>query len=178
MMRPRQRRCSCALGLFLLAFSLPAPAQSQASVDSIKAGFAYNFVKFTEWPAAAAGGSLRLCALERNPLDGQFALLQGRHVNNRPIEVRLRVSGGELASCHLLFLAGDDGERSDAALKAVAGLPVLTVSDQPGFAQRGGMIELHEREGRMRFEVNLAAAQSVGLRLSSQMLKLASKVWQ
>lgn len=178
MMRPRQRRSAWAFGLLLLILALPAPAQSQASVDSIKAGFAYNFVKFTEWPAAAAGGSLRLCAIQRNPLEGQFALLQGRYVNNRPLEVRLGTSGGELASCHLLFLAGDDGERSAAALKAVAGLPVLTVSDQPGFAQRGGMIELHEREGRMRFEVNLAAAQSVGLRLSSQMLKLASKVWQ
>ena len=55
-------------------------------------------------------------------------------------------------------------------------LPVLTVGDQNGFVQAGGMIGLRVEDSRVRFDVNLAAAQRAGLTLNSQMLKLAGQV--
>lgn len=168
----------CAL---LLCRGAAATAQdSLASVDGVKAGFLFNFAKFTEWPVASAGETapLRICAVGRNPLDGQLALLQGRRINNRTVEIRLKVPPGDWPACHLLYLASEDGERVDGVLKATAHTPVLTVGDLPGFAQKGGMIELREMDNRMRFEINLAAARQTGLNLSSQMLKLATRVWQ
>ena len=53
------------------------------------------------------------------------------------------------------------------------GAPVLTVGDGDGFARGGGMIGLFVEDGRMRFAINPNAAQRAGLRLSSQLLKLA-----
>jgi hypothetical protein len=50
------------------------------------------------------------------------------------------------------------------------------VSDMPRFAERGGMIQFILEENRVRFQVNLAAAQNAGLVLSSQLLKLAALV--
>ncbi len=55
-------------------------------------------------------------------------------------------------------------------------LPVLTVSDLPGFAQQGGVIGLVRQSGRLRFEVNRGVAQSAGLRLSADLLSLAMTV--
>lgn len=40
------------------------------------------------------------------------------------------------------------------------------------------MIVLKQRGGRIRFDVNLAAARRAGLNLNSQMLKLADEVRQ
>ena len=53
---------------------------------------------------------------------------------------------------------------------------VLTISDQAGFVQAGGMIGLRVEDNRVRFDVNLLAAQRAGLTMSSQMLKLAGQV--
>ena len=50
---------------------------------------------------------------------------------------------------------------------------LLTVSDIKGFAAAGGVIELFAEDGKMRFEINTRAAQRAGLRISSQLLKLA-----
>ena len=55
-------------------------------------------------------------------------------------------------------------------------LPVLTVSDGKGFSLAGGIIELYVEGGRMRFAINLDAADRSGLRLSSRLLGLAKIV--
>lgn len=162
----------------LVMSSLAAPAQvDRASEDSVKAGFIYNFAKFAEWPAAS-DEALRICALDAHPLDGHLAKLAGRMVHNREIQVIFRIQPPDWRACHVLFVSAASGERGDMALKALSGLPVLTVGEQPGFAQRDGMIELHVVDNRMRFDVNLAMVQRTGLKLSSQMLKLAARVWQ
>ncbi len=46
----------------------------------------------------------------------------------------------------------------------------------PQFAKRGGMVQFLLDGGKVRFEVNLAATQRVGLNLSSDLLKLAIAV--
>jgi hypothetical protein len=59
---------------------------------------------------------------------------------------------------------------------AVQKSAVLTVSDLPGFTGNGGMIQFMLRENKVRFEVNLTAAEKAGLTLSSQLLKVATDV--
>jgi hypothetical protein len=60
----------------------------------------------------------------------------------------------------------------EAAQKAKA----LTVSDRADFIDEGGVIGLTAAGGRYTFDVNLAAARSAELKLSSQLLKLARSV--
>jgi hypothetical protein len=53
---------------------------------------------------------------------------------------------------------------------------VLTVSDIPDFTNSGGMIQFVLLENKVRFQVNLTAAETAGLTLSSQLLKVATSV--
>jgi hypothetical protein len=55
---------------------------------------------------------------------------------------------------------------------------VLTVSDIPDFVQQGGMIQFVLRDGRVRFEVNLAPTRNNGLLMSSELLKVAVEVFR
>ncbi len=54
---------------------------------------------------------------------------------------------------------------------------MLTISDIPDFAERGGGIGLLYRENKVLFEINLASTRKAGLRLSSQMLNLATNIF-
>ncbi len=67
-------------------------------------------------------------------------------------------------------------ERSAGGLAEIKTLPVLTVSDGKGFSLAGGIIELYVEGGRMRFAINVDAAERSGLRLSSRLLGLAKIV--
>ena len=61
-------------------------------------------------------------------------------------------------------------------IKAAGNGPVLTVGDTAGFINSGGMIRFTERGRRIRFEINLAAAERASLRVSSRLLRLADIV--
>ena len=51
---------------------------------------------------------------------------------------------------------------------------MLTVGESPRFAARGGMIGFRVTpEGRIAFDINLQRAEQSGLRMRSQLLKLA-----
>ena len=63
-----------------------------------------------------------------------------------------------------------------ATIEELKGAPVLTVGDGESFAEVGGTIGLFVEDGRMRFAINPNAAHRAGLRLSSQLLKLAKIV--
>jgi hypothetical protein len=58
-------------------------------------------------------------------------------------------------------------------MAALEELPILTVSEIEGFAQRGGIINFIIVEKKIRFEINPDAAKQVGIHISSQLLQLA-----
>ena len=70
-----------------------------------------------------------------------------------------------------------DPELKDVA-KILAGLPpgVLTVGEGDRFAREGGMIALVVDNRRVRFDINPAAAQNGGLKLSSRLLNVARSI--
>jgi hypothetical protein len=69
----------------------------------------------------------------------------------------------------------DRGSTARPCWRAAA-LPILTVGDYGTFLDEGGIVKLLIIDGRVRFEVDLATAGRVGLRLSSQLLQLALNV--
>ena len=167
----------CFLGWACLA--PPAAAeQDRATAEAVMAGFIYNFAKFAEWPGHGPESMqpLRICALGAHPLGGQLLRLQDRGIQQRRIVVLTRVPAAEWPACQVLFIGADEGRQLETVLRTLGQAPVLTVSDLPGFIQAGGMIGMKEADSRIRFEVNLAAAQRAELRLSSQMLRLATQV--
>ena len=62
-------------------------------------------------------------------------------------------------------------------LNSLRGASILTVSEIGGFPQNGGIINLvTTAENKVRFEINPDAAERARLRISSQLLRLATVV--
>jgi hypothetical protein len=55
-------------------------------------------------------------------------------------------------------------------------MPILTVGETSDFLSDGGMIRFHLEEDKIRFDINLAAAESARLKISSRLLLLATSV--
>ncbi len=173
-----------ALAVSALIGAADAPTV-QAGTDSakasasreyrIKAAFLYNFAKFTVWPAGAfadAKAPLRLCVLGDDPFHEAFKALEGRTVKNRAIVASPLESTDSLGQCHLLFVSASEHGRLGTILESLRGMPVLVVGDTPHFARSGGIIRLETVENRVRFEINVEAAQHAKLKLDSRLLRL------
>jgi hypothetical protein len=168
-----------AIGMVLTA-AAGVDGRAQARTDpELKAAFLLNFAKFTVWPPESLPGSSPLiaCVLGGGRVaDALEELTRGQQVQGRPVSVRRIDADGPLRSCHVLYGPALAGARALAVVGAAASAPVLTVSDSPDFALRGGIAGFYIEDGKMRFAVNAHAAARAGLRLSSRLLNLARLV--
>jgi hypothetical protein len=102
--------------------------------------------------------------------------VRGEKINGKPVTVRRVHTIQEAKGCSVLFVS-DSGERlSRKTISFLNKSGMLTVSDARGFWESGGIIQFVFSGNRIRFEVNLDAAQEAGLSLSSELLKVARAV--
>lgn len=176
------RRVALALLALLVGGRSAVFAPAEVSKEyQLKAAFLYNFTKFVEWPAPSwleSKSPIVLGVFGGNPFGASLEqAVQGRSVNGHPLIVRTVTSVAEARSTHLLFVAAGVSDQDFRELQTtVAGLPVLTVGETTSFAKLGGMITFVLQENKIRFEINVAAAQRSGLKISAQLQKLATAV--
>jgi hypothetical protein len=151
----------------------------QAEEYAVKAAFLFNFARFTEWPAAAFASDdapLVLCIVGTDPFGPALDAIEKKPVKGHPLRVDRKATEDGLSRCHVAFISRSRAGDLAEVLKPIETARVLTVSDIPDFARKGGMIGLLMEERKVRFEINVSAADRAGLKLSSQLLKLASIV--
>jgi hypothetical protein len=144
---------------------------------TVKAAFLYNFAKFAEWPTLQPGAPIAVCIIGDDAVATAFSrTVHGLNISGHALDVSEPSDGAAWSGCHLLFIADGDMQRAATGLSALKTLPVLTVSDAKGFSRTDGIIELYVEDGRMRFAINVDAAERSGLHLSSRLLGLARLV--
>jgi YfiR/HmsC-like len=167
--------CSVVLAtilVLLLTRAVVAPAADPQEYQ-VKAAMLYNVAKFVEWPVDTTTRPLQVCVIGRNPFGVALESLQGKQVHGRPLNIRQVSRIDEIGTCQILFVSSSE-RRNLAAIVGNGALPgVLTISDLDRFADSGGVVGLVDVDGKIKLEVNLAAAQKAKLKIGSQMLKLA-----
>ena len=175
------RRGMIWLAVWAALSSVNAFAQQTKPTEyQVKAAYIYNFGKFVKWPPASAANqsaSFSICVLGEDPFGTVLqSSLVGESVGGRPVVVRRVPRPQEAVNCHILFLSPGEADDLKNTLAALGQAPVLTVSDIPEFALRGGMIQFVLEGDRVRFEINRASAESSGLTLTSDLLKVAAAI--
>jgi hypothetical protein len=165
-----------------LAMSSGVAADQRASSAGewqIKSAFIYNFTKFVEWPEAALGSPAQPIVIgvlgEQALAQGLAAVVAGRNVNGRTIEVRPVRTVTEARATQLLFVSAAEEARYVAMRAELADSPVLTVGESPSFSVTGAIGFVQEGE-KLRFEINIGIAERSHLKISSQLQKLAIAV--
>jgi hypothetical protein len=174
-------------GLFMLILVMILaimPAFHEAGVHAqaaqeyqVKAAFIFNFAKFVEWPPEVLvdkQAPVVLCILGKDPFSDAFEPLKKRTVEGRRFAVRQVNSVQEVERCQMLYISTSEKDRLPQILKSVRNRHILTISDMKGFSREGGMITLVRDQEKIAMEINLDAARNADLKISSQLLKLAT----
>ncbi|HEX7043832.1 MAG TPA: YfiR family protein [Burkholderiales bacterium] len=154
-------------------FGVAAVAHAEPGAEyQVKASYLYNFTQFIEWPrdVLRPGAPFRACVVGAARFGDALGALARERVGGRPIEITPleRPAQARGRGCHMLFI--DASEREDE-VPAARGL--LTVGESPGFLERGGLINLVQVDGQIRFAISKRAAERAGLTVSAQLLQLS-----
>jgi hypothetical protein len=179
----RLRTSLCGAGMVALACCVLAnplfAKKSRPGEYDVKAAYLFNFGRFVSWPdqGSVNNGVFPICVLGQDPFGRALDnMLTGEKINGAEVTIRRLQRPEEALNCRLLFISASEDSRLQAILQVLGKSPVLTVSDLPNFTRHGGMIQFVLEDERVRFSVNLAAAENSGLVLSSQLLKVASSI--
>ncbi len=163
------------VGLILLLQS--GMVSAQASEAGLRVAFVYNFLKFIEWPELA-GNELYLCVLGAQDVTRE-SLSQINNKSNQKSTIKVlfldQASEVEpqLGRCHLVYVPTTG---ADMPLPATIPTGVLLVMDEPDPNDSRVAIALNRtREDRIEFQINEPAIKQAGVKVSSQLLKLARK---
>ena len=182
-------------GILIVALSMtlnwasPADAQTGDAPDSseylIKAGFIYNFAKFVEWPSTSFSqpeSPIVIGVLGTDPFGSVLdRIVADKKIGSRGFVVRRYKWSKDLKDlrdCQILFISASEKAHTDEIVEFVKWLPILTIGETPGFAERGGVIRFTLEDNRVRFEVNVDAAHKANLNISSRLLTLAKIIPQ
>jgi hypothetical protein len=166
--------------LLLTAVWIPTEAHAQApplSQYDVQAVYLFDFAKFVRWPAGTEHETITICVSGvKTYTDILTKVIAGEQIEGRPLAVRAVQNPEDIAGCNIVFIGVAARDRLDSLLAATAGKPILTVSDVPGFLDRGGMIQFQIIANRVRFSVDLRPVARSGISLNSELLKVAVSV--
>ena len=155
-------------------------AQSPGSPESlVKVAYLYNFMKFVEWPPDAFKDRLcpiNLYVLGADPFGEALSSISDKMVKGRRVRIKRVNRFDRICGAHILFVSPSEKENLTHTLRAVRNSPILTVSEMDGFARQGGIINFITVKNKIQFEINPDAARLSGLKISSQLLRLATIV--
>jgi hypothetical protein len=126
-----------------------------------KAELVYNFAFHVTW--SKGDDELVFCVVGSSA----FANTLEKKVAGKSIQGRKAVVREGQSDCNIIV---------GIATTVRGGQGVLTVSDVEDFAKNGGMIEFVPIDNKIRFDINNTAAKRNGVKIGSQLLKLARTV--
>jgi hypothetical protein len=157
-----------------------ASASETSDEYKVEAAFLFHFAQLVDWPPEVENSpdnSLFLCTVGADPFQGALEVeVAGKPVGNRTIRIRHIEEAEDMQGCQIVYIGRAESKRLPLLVTALHNAPILTVGDSPNFLDAGGMIRFVLAENKVRFEINLNAAQSARLKIGSRLLVLAEHV--
>lgn len=161
------------LASLAMAALVPSGGLADQPEDELKAAVVLSFLRYTEWnqtlPAAAP---LTVGVLGRSAFaDVLRRSLEGKPVNDHPVQVVELKSAAEPHVCQIVYFANDKSVDVKAALHTPTLARALTIGETRDFLEWGGAVNLFVLDGHMAFEVSLGTLEHSGVNISSRLLR-------
>lgn len=167
----------CLVLIAILALPPVAISQSDEALD-YKADFIVKLPKYVTWPSGGtnAAGEVVVHVIGDSPLTQKIAAA-GATADPKVVVKTVSIESDVTDGAHIVFTPTQETSELAKLMKQVNGKPILTVSDCHYFAKYGVMVNfvMKEEDGKekVKFEVNRHTLDDAGLKMSSQLLKLA-----
>jgi uncharacterized protein DUF4154 len=172
---------------FLLCFSLisimfttHAAADQRTktySESTIKAALVYNLLHFIDWQQK----DLVICVYQPKEEDvSSFNSLPSQTKLGKTLEVKFLYTNGNALihnNCHVIFITSEADDDSRKILTKAKNTHRLTIGESNQFIKQGGMINFVHKDLTIKFEINVSALNQANLKISSQVLRIANRVY-
>lgn len=167
------KKVKSILIVFLL---LTVFTKANAQVEKYQSLFIYNFSKYIKWPDNMnTGGNFVIGILGDSDVYTYLKEMADtkRQTQNMSIVVKKYNSAAEVGKCHILYVS--DSFLSDVSALSTSAITqsTLIITNGPGMAKKGAVINFVQESGKIRFELNQAGAEQKGLKVAGSLASLS-----
>lgn len=167
------------LSLFL--FFNPTSLFSQANVYVLKAVYLEKFSRFVSWPNECLMNDntkpFVISVIGKTPLTNNLEQIYAiQKINNKKVVIKRISQLYEIENSHILVIAESERKNIQNILTLCKNLPILTIGETDGFAEKGVLINFYEENNKLRFEINETAVLQSPLQMSFYLLNSAKIV--
>jgi hypothetical protein len=163
--------------IILIFFSFVVMSNTSfAQKEKYESLFIYNFTKYIKWPDSYNPGKFVIGVLgNSNIFESLESMANSKKKtgSGAEIEVVKYKSMGDIGVCNMLFVSDDVISSLPEIVEMTATNPILLITDTPGMASQGAVINFVEKDGKIKFELNEANATNRNLVVSGSLISLA-----
>lgn len=168
----------------------------------IKAAIVYKLLQFIEWSQEKAVVSdnspenkyatITIGVFGEDAYDSMNKMFMGKVINDKTIiihslnkeeifaeeadENKEKMQRGALSDYDALFMCHEERIDFVQLLPFIKSHGILTIGEEKGFLEKGGIINFIMEKGKVGFEINKSAAEKAGLHIRSSVLRIAKRV--
>jgi hypothetical protein len=162
-----------SIKLIVLSFFLFGKGFSQN--EKFKALFMYNFTKYIEWPFEYQQGDFTIGVFGSSPIVTELEMIASkRKAGNQTLIIQQFNSVNDLRKCHILYIPTNKSASLQDILNKIGSNPTLVITDAPGLAHKGSLINYVLKGSQQDFEINKRKIESVHLKINSTLLSLGT----
>lgn len=161
--------------IVLLFFLSIQNAFSQSSIPAAQSVFIYNFTRLIEWPADYKTGDFVIGVIGSAEVFNELKnYTSSKMVGAQPIKVIRLNAVAEITKCHILFVSYGKTKELPEILAKLGGGSTLLVTENRAAIDKGASINFVIIEDKLKFELKVSNATSVGLKVHSNLENMAS----
>ena len=143
----------------------------------IKAVYLYNFSKYVEWPEEYKSGNFIVTVIGSSPaLLAELNKMSEKKVGTQQLIIKTLSSASNVEKSHIIFIPNEGSAQFADAFDKVKKYSTLVVTEKPGLAKQGAVINFITKENKQKFELNKSNAEKFKLKISSNLSALAIPV--
>ncbi len=132
-------------------------ASSQAQKEKYQSLFIYNFTKYIKWPDSYNTGRFVIGVIGSSPIFDNLksmARSKKKTASGAELHVVRFNSIDEINDCNILFVSSDAVREFEQIESKTSSKPMLIITDTPGMARQGSVINFVEKNGKIKFELS------------------------
>jgi len=161
--------------VIVIIISLMISTKSVAQTEyKIYSGLMFHFIKYTQWPSV--GSEIVLGVFGKSPMNTEALALNGKMAGSMKVVVKEIQNVTEVDQCQILFVPSSQASKYSEIASKAKQHNVLVVSNSPTAIKNGVVVNFFEENSKVKFEISNKNAAENGIKISSELLKLAKVV--
>ncbi len=165
---------ACCCFLLLNNINTNAQGDYEATEYELMALFISHFPKYITFPTTESSSGIRVTILGDSPLLTSLKKIEAKSAGK--IKLNRITSLDDMGPTEILVIGEDYSNNMIEVMQATKPYNIMIVSHSRGMEKKGSCLNFFVQDGRVKFKISKKAISGNDLKISAQLLKLATIV--